>query len=72
MIGLLFLRRTLAAGGIPALAWPLMGAASPNVTAPGLTVSAPQFTVHRLDKGVRLAMARAPAVRHFPPNWHWR
>jgi len=76
------LRRTLAAGGIVALAWSTMGAA-PLSAPPGLTNSAPQFTVNRFDKSDRLSMTRTPAVQHdrrrlsrllngnFPSNWHW-
>jgi hypothetical protein len=80
MIGLFSLRRTLTAGGILALASSIMGAAALSAP-PGLTNSAPQFTVNRLSKGDRLPMTRAPAVRHgrlsrlldgdFPSNWHW-
>ena len=75
-------RRALAAGGILALAWWIMGAA-PLSARPEATNSAPQFTVNRISKGDRLPMMRAPAVRHgkhhlsrlldadFPSNWHW-
>ena len=82
MTGLFYLRRTLAAGGIVTLALSIMGAA-PLSAPPGLTNSAPRFTVNRLSKGDRLAMTRVPAVRHgqrrlsrlldgdFPSNWHW-
>jgi hypothetical protein len=67
MVGLFFLRlyrRTLAAAGILALAWWVMGAAPLLATAPGLTNSTPQFTVNRFHKGDRLPMTRTPAVRH--------
>jgi hypothetical protein len=69
MFGLFFLRlyrQTLAAGGILALACLVMGAAPLwNVaTAPGLTNSAPQFTVNRFRKGDRLPTTRIPAVWH--------
>jgi hypothetical protein len=75
-------RRALAAGGILALAWWIMGAA-PLSALPGVANSAPQFTVNRINKGDRLPMMRAPAARHgkrhlsrlleadFPSNWHW-
>jgi hypothetical protein len=67
MIGLFFLRRTLAAGSILALAWWIMGAApSSNVTAPPrLTNSAPQFTVNQSRKGDRLPVIMRPAA-----VWH--
>jgi hypothetical protein len=69
VVSLFFLRlyrRTLAAGGILALAWWVMGATPLwNVaTAPRLTNSAPQFTVTRFRKGDRLPMTTTPAVRH--------
>jgi hypothetical protein len=69
MIGFFFLRRTLAAGGILALAWWIMGAAPlSNVTAPpGLTNSAPQFTVNQLRKGDRLHVTKRPAMSHDLP-----
>ena len=75
---------TLAAGGILALAWCVMGAAPYAATAPGLANSAPQFTVNRLSKGDRLPLTRTAAVPHggrrlsrlldsdFPSNWHWK
>jgi hypothetical protein len=74
-------RTALAAGGILALAWGVMGAAPYVTTAQGLTNSGPQFTVNRLGKGDRLPMTRHPAVQHrlsrlldsdFPSNWHWK
>jgi hypothetical protein len=74
-------RTALAAGGILALAWGVMGAAPYATTAQELTNSAPQFTVNRLDKGDRLPMTRHPAVHHrlsrlldsdFPSNWNWK
>jgi hypothetical protein len=69
MVGLFFLRiyrRIIAAGGILALAWWVTGAAPLwNVaTAPGLTNSAPQFTVNRFRKGNRLPMTRTPTPWH--------
>jgi hypothetical protein len=69
VVSLFFLRlyrRTLAAGGILALAWWVMGATPLwNVaTAPRLTNSAPQFTVNQFRKGDRLPMTRTPAVSH--------
>ena len=73
-------RTALAAGGILALAWGVMGAAPYATTAQGLTNSATQVTVNRADKGDRLPI-RHPAVQHrvsrlldtdFPSNWHWR
>jgi hypothetical protein len=69
MFGLFFhrlCRQSLATGGIIALAWCVMGAAPLwNVAAaPGLTNSAPQFTVNQLRKGDRLPMTRTPAVWH--------
>jgi hypothetical protein len=76
-------RTALAAGGILALAWCVMGAAPYGTSAPGLTNSAPEFTVNRLSKGDRLPMT-PPAVQHgrsrlsrlldsdFPSNWHWK
>jgi hypothetical protein len=69
MVGLSFLRiyrRTIAAGGILALAWGVMGAAPlwNADPAPGLINSAPQFTVNRLRKGNRLPMTRTPAAGH--------
>jgi hypothetical protein len=69
MIGSFF-RRTLAAGGILALAWWIIGAAPlSNVTAsPGLTRSAPQFTVNQLRKGDRLPVTKRPAVSHEPQS----
>ena len=69
MIGVFFLRRTLAAGGILALAWWIMGAAPlSNVTAPpGLANSAPQFTVNEFRKGDRLQVIKHPSVRHDLP-----
>ena len=69
MIGLFFLRRTLGAGGILALAWWIMCAAPlSNVSAlPELTNSAPQFTVNRYRKGERLPMTGTPAVSHDLP-----
>jgi hypothetical protein len=51
----------LAAGGILALAWCVMGAAPYVTTALELTNSAPQFTVNRLSKGDRLPTTRLPA-----------
>ena len=85
MIGLFFLRRTLAAGGILALAWWIGAAPLSSVNAtPRLTNSAPQFTVNRFSKGNRLPMTKTLAVRHggrrlsqlldgdFLSNWHWR
>jgi hypothetical protein len=62
MIGLFFLRRALAAGCILALAWWVTGAA-PLSALPGLTNSAPQFTVNRASKGDRLPMAPAVQLR---------
>jgi hypothetical protein len=59
-----------------------MGAA-PLSALPGLTNSAPQFTINQFSKGDRLPMMRTSAVRHglrrlsrlldedFPSNWHW-
>jgi len=72
MIGLSLLRRTLAAGGILALASWIVGAAPlPNVTAPpGLKNSAPQFAVNLLRKGDRLPMTRRSAVSHDLPVPH--
>jgi hypothetical protein len=72
MVGLFFLRiyrPTIAAGGILALAWLIMGAVPFwNVaTAPGLTNSARQFTVDRFRKGDRLPMIGTPAGRHDLP-----
>ncbi len=69
MLGLYFLRiyrRAIAAGGISALAWLLMGAAPLwNVAStPGLTNNAPQLTVSRLRKGDRLPTTTTPAARH--------
>jgi hypothetical protein len=69
MVGLFFLRiyrRIIAAGGILALAWWVMGAAPLwNVaTAPGLTNSAPQFIVNRFRKGNRLPMTSTSAPWH--------
>jgi hypothetical protein len=67
MIGLFFLRlhrQSLAVGGILSLAWWVMGAAPYAATAPGLTNSAPQFTVNQFRKGDRLPMTRTRAVRH--------
>jgi hypothetical protein len=66
MISSFFLRRTLAAGGILALAWWILGAAPlSNVTAPPeLTNSEPQFTVNQLRKGDRLPMSTHPAMSH--------
>ena len=73
-------RTALAAGGILALAWGVMGAAPYATTAQGLTNGAPQVTVNRADKGDRLPI-RHPAVHHrvsrllntdFPSNWHWK
>jgi hypothetical protein len=81
MIGSVSLRRTLAAGGILALAWAAMGATP--LSAPAGLTNAPQFAVNRLDKGDRLPMTRAAAVRRgrhplsrlldsdFPSNWQW-
>jgi hypothetical protein len=68
MVDLFFLRiyrRTIAAGGILALAWWVMGAAPlwNAAVAPGLMNSAPQFTVDRFRKGNRLPMTRTPAAR---------
>jgi hypothetical protein len=75
-------RPALVAGGILALAWWIMGAA-PLSALPGVTNSAPQFTVNRISKGDRLPMIRTPAVHHakrrlsrlldadFPSNWNW-
>ena len=74
-------RTALAAGGISALAWGVMGAAPYVTTAQGLTNSAPQFTVNRRDKRDRLPVTRHPAVQHrlsrlldsdFPSNWDWK
>jgi hypothetical protein len=58
-------RTALAAGGILALAWGIMGAAPlPNLAAPpGLTNSAPPFTVNRFSKADRLPITRTPAVQ---------
>jgi hypothetical protein len=56
-------RQSLAAGGILALAWWVMGAAPYAATA-GLTNSAPQFTVNQFRKGDRLPVTRAPAAWH--------
>jgi hypothetical protein len=72
MVGLLFLRlyrRTLAAGGILALAWLVMGAAPlwSVATAPRLTNSAPQFTVNGFRKGDRLSIAKTSAAWHDLP-----
>jgi hypothetical protein len=69
MVGLLFLRiyrRAIAAGGILALAWCVIGAAPLwNVaTAPELTNGAPQITVNRFRKGNRLPMTGTPAAWH--------
>jgi hypothetical protein len=68
-------RTALAAGGILALAWCVMGAAPYVTRALGLTNSAPQFTVNRLSKGDRLPMTRLPteqydhdAVLHSPDD----
>ena len=63
MISFFFLRRTLAAGGILALAWWILGAAPlSNVTAPlRLTNNAPQFSVNQLRKGDRLPVIKRPA-----------
>jgi len=75
-------RRALAASGILALGWWITGA-TPLSALPGITNSAPQFTVNRFSKGDRLPMMRAPTVQHgkrrlsrlldgdFPSNWHW-
>jgi hypothetical protein len=65
MVGLSFrriYRRTIAAGGILALAWWVTGAA-PLWNA-GLMNSAPQFTVIRFRKDNRLPMTRTPAAAH--------
>jgi hypothetical protein len=69
MNGLFLFRRTLAAGGILALAWWIMGAAPlSNVTAPsGLAKSEPQFTVNELHKGDRLPVAKGPTASHDLP-----
>jgi hypothetical protein len=67
MVGLFFprlYRRTLAAAGILASAWWVMGAAPLLATVPGLTNSTPQSTVNRFHKSDRLPMARTPAVLH--------
>jgi hypothetical protein len=56
MIGLYFLRlyrQSLAAGGVLALAWWVMGAPPDPATA-ALTNSTPQFTVHHFRKGDRV------------------
>lgn len=74
MFGLFFLRlyrRTLAAAGILALAWWVVGTAPLFATAPGLTTGTPQFAVNRFHKGDRLPMTRTPAVRqdlHTPQS----
>lgn len=60
MIGLF--RQTLAAGGILALAWWILGAAPSNVT-PGLANDPAQFSVNRAAKGDRLPVTRVPAPR---------
>ena len=74
-------RTALAAGGILALALGVMGAAPYVTRAQGLTNSAPQFTVNRLDKSDRLPLTRHSAVQRrlsrlldtdFPSNWHWK
>jgi hypothetical protein len=57
-------RARVAAGGILALAWWVMGAAPYVATATGLTNSAPQFTVNRFSKSDRLPMTMTPAMRH--------
>ena len=69
MVGLSFLRiyrRTIAAGGISALAWGVMGAAPlwNAAPAPRLMNSARQFTVNRLLKSNRLPMTSTPAAGH--------
>ena len=66
MISFLFLRRTLAAGGILALASWILGAAPlSTVTAPPrLTNNAPQFTVNQLRKGDRLPVTKRPVISH--------
>ena len=69
MVGLFFLRiyrRTIAAGGILALAWWVMGAAPlwNAAAAPGLMNSTPQFSVNRFRKDNRLPMTRTPATGH--------
>ena len=57
-------RRTLAAAGILALAWWVMGTAPLLATVPGLANSTPQFSVDRFRKGDRLPMTRIPVARH--------
>jgi len=66
MVGLFFLRlyrRTLAAAGILALGWWVVGTAPLLATVPGLTNSTPQSAVNRFHKGDRLPIS-IPAVRH--------
>jgi len=66
MAGLFFLRlfrRALAAAGILALAWWIMGTAPLLATAPRLANNVPQSAVNRIHKGDRLPMTGAPAVR---------
>jgi len=56
MIGLYFLRlyrQTLAAGGVLALAWWIVGA-PPYAATAALTNTAPQFTVNQFRKGDHL------------------
>jgi hypothetical protein len=74
-------RTALAAGGILALGWGVMGAAPFVTTAQRVTDGAPQFTVDRLSKGDRLPITRHPTGQHrlsrlldsdFPSNWHWK
>jgi hypothetical protein len=63
MVGLFFrhiYRRTIAAGGILALAWWVTGAAPPWDA--GLMNSAPRFTVNRFRKDNRLPMTRTPGA----------
>jgi hypothetical protein len=73
MIGLYFLRlyrQSLAAGGVLALAWWIVGA-PPYAATAALTNSAPQFTVNQFRKGDHLPMTRTPAVSHdllTPPS----
>ena len=59
-------RRTLAAGGILALAWWILGAAplSNGTAPPRFTNNAPQFTVNQLRKGDRLPVTKRPAMSH--------
>ena len=66
MNSLFFLRRSLAASGILALAWWILGAAplSNGTAPPRFTNNAPQFTVNQLRKGDRLPVTKRPAMSH--------